>query len=687
MKNQKIQRHLGRQKAEIDKLYMRAAPMPSSFNEEARTMDVVFSAGTRGLRRTSFGEYYEELEISERAVRLDRFNNGAPVLTDHVARISNVIGVVESARIEDGKGIATVRFSDDEESAVLIQKIRNGIIRKISVGYMVYEYQEFGDPEEEVPVFRAVDWEPFELSFVAIPFDDAAQVRSSGEKSTCTFNFKTGEEMKKREGDKPAEQAGEKPKVEEESKAEEEKEESASSEESESKESEKPEDSEEEVQEKSEEVKPDPKDEASRSSEIMALVARAGFDGEFAKELIEANLSVEQSRKLIQTRWVREGANVKIDGRVTAGSYDEKEILARGVRDALLHRYNPSANPISEEGKAFRGLSLMRMAEKMIRSYGAKTDSMSNYEIAKTALSREFWTRAGMHGVDDFPNVLADVANKTLRQAYEQSPRTFLPFTRIVSVPDFKNINRVQLGEAPALEEVGEHGEIKHGTIGDSKETYQVKSYGKQVALTRQALINDDLDAFTRVPALFGRAAANIESDKVYEIFNSNPDMSDGNPLFDSATHGNVGTPSTINDSSLGEMRELGRLQTGIDGTTLLNIMYKFLIVPANLETVAQKQLAAIIPNAASSVNPFSGLYELIVEPRLDSGNPNNWFAAADPAQIDTIEIAYLDGAQGVRIESEIDFDTDGMKIKAMHDFGVKAIDWRGLFKNPFNGS
>ena len=59
------------------------------------------------------------------------------------------------------------------------------------------------------------------------------------------------------------------------------------------------------------------------------------------------------------------------------------------------------------------------------------------------------------------------------------------------------------------------------------------------------------------------------------------------------------------------------------------------------------------------------------------------WYLAASPNQIDTIEYAYLEGQQGAYIETRNGFDVDGVEIKCRLDFGAKAIDWRGLYKNP----
>ena len=83
----------------------------------------------------------------------------------------------------------------------------------------------------------------------------------------------------------------------------------------------------------------------------------------------------------------------------------------------------------------------------------------------------------------------------------------------------------------------------------------------------------------------------------------------------------------------------------------------------------------AIVPDAYKSLR-------LVVEPRITG---LDWYLAADPAQVDTIEYAYLEGAPsgGPLLETREGWDIDGQEYKAREDFGVAAIDYRGLVKNP----
>jgi hypothetical protein len=140
-----------------------------------------------------------------------------------------------------------------------------------------------------------------------------------------------------------------------------------------------------------------------------------------------------------------------------------------------------------------------------------------------------------------------------------------------------------------------------------------------------------------------------------------------------------------LSTASIGDARAAMAKQTGIDKKTVLNIRPSFLLVPVALELAAEQLLAQnIVPAKMADVVPQSiRSLAVIAEPRLDSASVNAWFLAASPAQIDTIEYAYLEGQQGAYIETRNGFDVDGVEIKCRLDFGAKAIDWRGLYRNP----
>jgi len=348
----------------------------------------------------------------------------------------------------------------------------------------------------------------------------------------------------------------------------------------------------------------------------------------------------------------------------------------------LLHRHDPQKYKLDDGAREYRGMSLMEIGRDMPERRGIRARGLSKSEVAGMMLGLE--TRGGLHSTSDFPFILANVANKTLRSAYEAAPQTFKPFSRQTTNPDFKTIARTQLGDAPSLDKVNEAGEFKRGTVGEAREQYALATYGKVVAVTRQTIINDDLGAFTRLPEMFGRAAADLESDTVWGIITSNPTMGDGTTLFH-ATHNNLAASgAAIAVAPLGDGRAGMRKQKGLNGR-LLNSIAKYLLVPASLETIAEQFVTQtnIVYTKSTDYNPFANKLQVLAEPRLDAASLISWYMAADPSQIDTIEYAYLEGQEGVYLESRVGFDVDGVELKARLDFAAKAIDWRGFWRNP----
>ena len=190
------------------------------------------------------------------------------------------------------------------------------------------------------------------------------------------------------------------------------------------------------------------------------------------------------------------------------------------------------------------------------------------------------------------------------------------------------------------------------------------------------------MSGFTRVPAMFAQAAARLESTTVYAILTANGNMADGNALI-SAAHANTTTGALTADATgvtnVGKVAALLRVQTAPNGD-ILGLMPRFLVVPAAKETIANQLFAAAgVVNTLGAVNPYRATMEVVVEPRLDATSAVAFYGIADPAAIDTVHYGYLEGEEGPVISSDIEFNTDGMATKVMHNFGAAAIDWRGI--------
>ena len=418
---------------------------------------------------------------------------------------------------------------------------------------------------------------------------------------------------------------------------------------------------------------------------VLDLCARHGLDAKFGTEMIGKGLSLDAIRGAILDKIAERDA---AGGRTTepvfaqarTGESANDVAFRDGMENAILHRANPGAVKLTEPGRQFRGLTLIEMAREALQRRGVNTRGMSRLEVAGEALLGR--DAVGYHGGSDFPSILANVANKSLRAAYDGTPRTFVAWAKQTSIPDFKQVQRTQLGGAPDLLRVPESGEFTYGTIGEGKEVYALTTYGRIIGINRQTLINDDLDAFTRVPTAFGASAADLESDLVYGVLIANANMNDGVALFH-ATHGNLGTAAAITEASLAEAYRAFGNQKGLEGR-VISVQPRYIITPPGTRSVeARKNVTATTPSAVAGVNAFAGRLEPIEEPRLiPAAGADPWFLSADPSRVDTVEYAYLDGANGIFTETRTGFEVDGIEIKARHDFAAKAIDWRGLFKN-----
>lgn len=600
-------------------------------------LEFPFSSESPYLRQSWFDDpWVEILGHKDGEIDLSRLNDGAPVLLNHGASKTEEsalrsIGKTVRAWVQDGRGYVEVKLSRRAGMEGLLQDIQDEIVQNVSVGYQILERTLVSHKEGMPDEYRVTKWLPMEVTLCDIPADATVGLGRS-------IDINGDKEMEQRTDEAVVTQ----PDI--------------------------------DVDAIRSAAKADAvKQERQRASDIRVAVRSAGLDMSYADELIDGDVTVDAARAQVLEKLAARTESAPISSRADIfTTVDETETRRSLMTEAVLYRANPSAK-LSDGARQYAGLSMIDIAKECLDARGVKYRGMDRLQI----VSRAF------EGNSDLPNVLANVANKSLRQAYEAAPRTFTPWARQTTAPDFKLMSKVSLSDAPSLEKVTENGEFKRGAVTDGKETYQLATYGKIIGLTRQAIINDDLSAFTRVPAMFATAAANLESDTVYGILTANAALADGVALFHAATHLNyTSTGTVISIDSLGVAKKLMRLQK-TPKNVVMNLTPKFLIVPAQIENVGWQYTTPEYNAAtAATVNPFRGQLQLIVEPRLDASSGTAWYMAADSNMVDTIEYCYLEGQNGVYIETRQGFDVDGMEIKARLDFAAKAIDYRGLYKN-----
>ncbi len=648
--------------------HIRAVVRPGSLNIEDRTVEITWTTGSRGKRWSwSIGEYMEELEVSDTAIRMDRLNNGAPFLNAHGQwDLDDVIGVVDRAWLEGGQGHAVIRFSSRDDVEPIFKDVKDGILRNISVGYMVHRYILVEEGEESLPIYRASDWEPTEISLVPIGFDDGAKVRSAatpaeykGKRTTTIFET--------REAEQPPEPQADAPKTPEETAM-----------------------TEEEKRAAEEQVRREAQDaERKRSLTIRQMARKVGLGDDVADEMIERGLAVadassEMIDKLAAKQAGEQGQTRSAHATQVTSELDASVLAAKrgAMENALQNRCDPKIK-LEDTAREFRGMRLIDMARESIELVGGNVRGMTPQEVARAALGcdRQAFRAAGMHTTSDFPLLLGNTVNRTLRAGYELAPQTWRPLGRQTTVPDFRAVTRAALGDISALEKVNEHGEYKYGTLSEDGAPLKVAKFGKIIAITWESIVNDDLGAMTRIPQALGAAAAQTESDLIWALILGATQFVDGKPVFD-ADHGNVAASGgAINTTTLAAARAAMRKQKSKAGH-FLNIGPEYLVVGPDKELEAYQFTSSnYVPAKNADINDARNTaLTVIVDARITG---NQWYLFAAPGVVDTFEYAYLEGEQGVFTETREGFEVDGMEIKARLVFGGAWIDYRGAYKNP----
>ncbi|WP_335255268.1 ClpP-like prohead protease/major capsid protein fusion protein [Phytobacter diazotrophicus] len=344
-------------------------------------------------------------------------------------------------------------------------------------------------------------------------------------------------------------------------------------------------------------------------------------------------------------------------------------IVGDGIRKSLMARAGYEAQ---EKDNFYNGMTLRELARMALTERGIGVSGLNPVQMVGLALT---------HSTSDFGNILLDVSNKALLQGWEEAQESFELWTKKGSLSDFKTAHRVGMGGFPSLRQVREGAEYKYVTTGDKAQTIALATYGEIFSVTRQAIINDDLNQLTDVPMKMGRAAKGTIGDLVYAVLTGNAKLSDGKALFHS-DHANLSS-GAISVSSLDDSRKLMRLQK--EGDRSLNIRPAFMLVPVALETLANQTIKSASVKGADAnsgiMNPIQNFAEVIAEARLDDADPKAWYLAAAKGS-DTIEVAYLNGVDTPYIDQQDGFTTDGIATKVRIDAGVAPLDYRGLTKS-----
>lgn len=664
----------------------------SSVNDEARTVECVFSTGDLITHWVKHNDIWQRLPtrlvLTPEACDMSRCQNGeAPVLDDHMSwGARSVLGNISDITIAQGAARATLRFSGADSVQDVWQKVSEGTLRNVSVGFRVLEQEirlEQNEDGENFEVLYFTKWQPFEISMVAVGADSGAQTQSQDRPTqdelamTAGVPFDPAEftpQTHSQATPPPAADVASTP-VSEETRMSGDTTQTAAQ-------------SAETTQTQTatgsgtapsqEELKQAKVAERGRIAAIERTGKQLGVDEAFIQSAIEDEMTIEDFRAQAIEAFAQRGqeATSGIGGPRADVTADAQDRFRQGALQGVMARGGMEGGERNE----FTGMTLSELARQSL--------TVANVSIPhnRTEMVGRAFTQSGAHGTSDFVNILSNLMGKAALKGWEEANETFESWTQDGILTDFKATKRVGLGLIESLPEVEEGGNYTYGTVGDRGENIALATYGRLLKITRQAIINDDLNLFTSLPSKMGRAAKHTIGNLVYAVLTSNPAMSDGTALFHE-DHGNLaGTGSALSVSSLSAGRTAMRTQT--ESTTskaALNIAPAYLIVPAALETAATQLMRSTVDPGVQkghAMNPVSGMAEVVTEARLDASSATAWYLASGSA-FDTIEVAYLDGVKEPYLEEKVGWTSDGAELKVRIDAGVAPLDYRTLYKDP----
>jgi phage major head subunit gpT-like protein len=279
-------------------------------------------------------------------------------------------------------------------------------------------------------------------------------------------------------------------------------------------------------------------------------------------------------------------------------------------------------------------------------------------------------------------NILAATYGKYLLSGFEAVESVWEQISLVRPLNDLKAATGVRLDGGFVFDEVGNDGKLKSADAGDAARTLQAKTYGRMSSITRTDIINDDLGALTAVPRRLGRGAALKFNQVFWAAFEAS-----NSTYFQGATAG-AGNALAIGsvETAYGAYRSL----TDPDGAPL-GITPKILLVPVGLRITADKiqtgntLLASSLGSTSSKVlepqaNVLAGKFTIVDSAYLTSSS--TWWLAADPADLPTMEVGFLNGQRQPTVEqAEADFDTLGIQVRGYFDFGVSKAESRACYR------
>lgn len=435
------------------------------------------------------------------------------------------------------------------------------------------------------------------------------------------------------------------------------------------------------------EVRAAKQQERERISEITALCREFNIGDNELKGFLEKESSVEDVRAAVIEHMRKH--NAPLNGRVSVET-DEQDKFRNAASDALLLRGGLELKKEAEGAREFMGMSLRDLAIECFAAEGQTGMHRKSADDLFTMLQRQFFNPTAA-----FPAIMDNAINKAYVEGHKTVPVTFDKWVKKGTLKDFKiHDNNYLSGPAGEFLEVKEGGELKHDVYKDEKRpTRQLKTYGRQFTLTRQAFINDDIGLVVNMPAKYAASARKTQNKQAYEIIMNNGVIYDGVKLFDKV-HKNVLAKGTgiTREAIQGMILALSNQVDEFDNVCI--IRPAILLVPSgyafDIYTLFNSPTVHTEGNT-QAVNPlyqYREKIEIVEDATINAlaggfGKQMPWWLIGAKEDTDFIEIDYLNGQEIPNIRRAEVPGTLGFVWDVYLDWGFSVMDFRGAIKNP----
>ena len=420
-----------------------------------------------------------------------------------------------------------------------------------------------------------------------------------------------------------------------------------------------------------------------------AVIARFGDDLTARQANEIATAATDEADALMKAADAVIAAKMKAAGPEVRIIADEGERSAEAMIGALSHQFY--GTPLEGAAMQYRGLTPKKLAMHLAGKPGYRFNDM---ELVKAGMgARGVVMAGGMHSTGDFSYLMAETMNRELRARYNARMPTWGPISRQRTATDFRTLYSAQFGGDFGMTQVLENGEYQATALTDAADSFSVVRYGRKVLMSFEAIVNDDLGAFTRVPGDFARSARMREEAIVWGRINANANMADGVALFATAagTRGAnlAGSGAVISDATIGagrkvmfEQRPLGATATGDE---FIMAQPDILAVAPAREQAARAYLGPIFAATDANNKVFNTTLQLIVSTylgaKVSGGSDTAWYLF--DSTLPPIEHAYLSGYEAPTVTATDKLDPKGTELIAEMMFGAGVVEFRGAYKNP----